>query len=294
MNYENDDDSKRQLGDDSRLNFTAPADGEYLLKVSDVRDFNGEKFTYEVTARPSIPDFTVSVEGGNPTVNAGSGKEFKVVVDRKDGFDGEIQIAVEGLPPGFSVTNPLIIEAGQHIAYGALNAESGAAMPTPENSKTSKVTATAIVKGEPVTRDAGTLGEIKLAEAGKVLVAIGPDATAGAAVVHPAFGQANPFELTIAPGETITARVHVQRNDFNGRLGFEAIEHNLPHGIIVDNVGLSGLLIVEGQTERQFFITAAALVPEQTRVFHLRSKEEGGQTTWPVILHVKKRGQASK
>ena len=191
------------------------------------------------------------------------------------------------------MTSPLIIEAGQDIAYGTLNAESDAAMPTPENAKTSKVTATAIVNGESVTRDAGTLGEIKLAEAGKVLVAIGPDATAGAGsgTSAPAFGQANPFELTIAPGETITARVHVKRNNFDGRLGFEAIEHNLPHGVIVDNVGLSGLLIVEGQSERQFFITAAAWVPEQTRVFHLRSKEEGGQTTWPVILHVKKRSE---
>ena len=84
--------------------------------------------------------------------------------------------------------------------------------------------------------------------------------------------------------------MHIQRNkDFNGRVGFEAIAHNLPHGVIVDNVGLSGLLIVEGQTERQFFLTAADWVPEQTRVFHLRSKEEGGQATWPIILHVRKK-----
>ena len=164
-------------------------------------------------------------------------------------------------------------------------------MPTPENAKTSKITATAIVNGVPVTRESGTLGEIKLADAGKALVAIGPDATDGSESVQPAFGRPNPLELTIAPGETMIARVHVLRNNFDGRIGFEAIDQNLPHGVIIDNVGLSGLLIVEGQSERQFYITAAEWVPEQTRVFHLRSKEEGGQTTWPVILHVKKREQ---
>ena len=130
----------------------------------------------------------------------------------------------------------------------------------------------------------------KLSEAPKVVVAIGPDSEDGSNVEAPKFSVDNPFELTIAPGETITARVHIQRNgDFKGRIGFEAISHNLPHGIIVDNVGLSGLLIVEGTTQRQFFLTAAPWVPEQSRLFFLRSKEEGGQTTWPIMLHVKKK-----
>ena len=39
--YENDDDAHRELGKDSRLFFTAPADGEYLVKVKDVRGFQG-------------------------------------------------------------------------------------------------------------------------------------------------------------------------------------------------------------------------------------------------------------
>ncbi|MBI1315031.1 hypothetical protein GC176_27385 [bacterium] len=288
--YENDDDSERELGSDSRLNFTAPADGEYLLRVSDVRSFQGEDFKYEVTARPAQPDFSVRVDGANPSVNVGSGKEFRVIVDRKDGFDGEIRVTVDGLPPGFEVSTPLIIEAGQNVAYGTINAAPDAAAPTADNAKTSKLTATATINGQDVTHDAGSLGEIKLAEAPKVLVAIGPDSPDGADVEPPKFSADNPLVLTIAPGETITARVHIQRNgDFKGRIGFEAIEHNLPHGIIVDNIGLSGLLIVEGTSERQFFLTAAPWVPEQSRLFFLRSKEEGGQTSWPILLHVRKK-----
>ena len=296
VNYENDDDSRRQLGKDSRLTFTAPADGEYLIRVSDVRSFHGEKFSYELTARPQQPDFSVRLDGANPAINAGNGKEFKVIADRKDGFEGEIHVHIDGLPPGFQVSSPLIIESGQDIAYGTINALPDAEKPTAENAKISKVIATAVINDKEIRKDVNNLGEIKLADASKILVAIGPayrPLTAASSLIEisrPAFGQANPLELTIAPGETITARVHIQRNkDFNGRVGFEAIAHNLPHGVIVDNVGLSGLLIVEGQTERQFFLTAADWVPEQTRVFHLRSKEEGGQATWPIILHVRKK-----
>lgn len=288
--YENDDDSERELGSDSRLHFTAPGDGEYLLRVSDVRSFQGEGFKYEVTARPSQPDFSVRVEGGNPSINAGSGKEFRVIADRKDGFDGEIRVDIDGLPPGFTTSTPLIIEANQDVAYGTINASADAVAPVEENAKSSKLTATATINGKEVSHEAGTLGEIKLADAPKVLVAIGPDTPNGTDTEPPAFSVDNPLELTIAPGETITARVHIQRNnDFKGRIGFEAISHNLPHGIIVDNIGLSGLLIVEGTTQRQFFLTAAPWVPEQSRLFFLRSKEEGGQTSRPIMLHVKKK-----
>ena len=289
INYENDDDSLRKLGSDSRLTFTAPKDGSYLIRVSDVRGEQGDKFTYELTARPLKPDFTVQLNGANPTIDPGSGKEFSVAVDRIDGFEGSIEVAIEGLPPGFQATTPLIIAAGQSIAYGTINAKLDAVKPTPETAKTSKLLARATVSGQPVEKSLNNFGEIKLADKANVLIVIGPDQPAATDSTIPKFGEQNPLELTIAPGETITARVHIQRNDFKGRLGFEAIAQNLPHGVIIDNIGLSGLLIVEEQTERQFFLTAADWVPETTRVFHLKSNDAGNQTTWPIILHVKKK-----
>ncbi len=286
--YENDDDSERELGSDSRLTFTAPADGTYLVRVSDVRGFQGEKFSYELTARPLQPDFSAKLNGENPTVGAGSGREFNITIDRKDGFEGEIRIDIEGLPPGYSATTPLFIQEGQSIAYGTLNATADAAQPTPENAKAAKVVATATINGVEVKRPLNGFGEIKLSEKPKVLVAITPDANASTEEIAAAFGHSNALELTIKPGTTITAKVRIDRNKFDGRVGFEAIAQNLPHGVIVDNIGLNGLLIVEGQSERQFFLTAAPWVPEQTRVFHLKANEDGGQTSWPIILKVKR------
>lgn len=286
--YENDDDSERELGSDSRLTFTAPADGTYIVRIADVRGFQGEKFNYELSARPSKPDFSAKLTGDNPTVAAGSGKEFAITIDRKDGFEGEIRIDIDGLPPGYSATTPLIIERGQHVTYGTLTALKDAPKPTPENAKLSKITATATINGVEVKRDVNHFGEIKLGDAPKIRVAITPDAAPSAEDIAKVFGQSNPIEITIKPGTTITAKVRIERNKFEGRVPFEAIAHNLPHGVIVDNIGLSGLLIVEGQSERQFFLTAAPWVPEQTRIFHLKANEDGGQTSWPVVLKVQR------
>ena len=41
--YENDDDGERELGTDSRLLFTAPADGTYLVRVTDSRGIGGAR-----------------------------------------------------------------------------------------------------------------------------------------------------------------------------------------------------------------------------------------------------------
>ena len=69
--------------------------------------------------------------------------------------------------------------------------------------------------------------------------------------------------------------------------GGEHSGRNLPHGVYVDNIGLNGLTLLVGESEREFFITAAKWVPETTRPFHLRAEVEGNQTSWPVKLHVR-------
>ncbi len=289
LHYENDDDSRRKLGTDSRLTFTAPADGEYLVRVRDVRGFHGEQHKYKLTIRARRPDFKVTLNDANPTVGAGSGKEFHVRAERIDGFDGPIRVDITDVPPGFHVTSPLVIQAGHLVAFGTINALPDAAKPTEQNAKISKVTAIASVNEKTVTKTVNNLGEIKLADKPKVLVRIVRADQEPAAVPSPD----QPLELEITPGQTIMAKVVAERNGFDARiaLGSEDSGRNLPHGVYVDNIGLNGLMIVEGKNERTFFITAADWVPETTRKFHLKANVEGGQATWPVILHVRNSGQ---
>lgn len=279
--YQNDDDGLRRWGTDSRLDFVAPEDGEYLVRVSDVRGLEGEAFKYTLTIRPARPDFQVALGGANPVVSPGSGKEFSVTATRLDGFAGPIDLRIEGLPPGFHCSSPLQIEAGQDTALGVIYADADAPAPTPENAKQTRITAVATIDGREVSHDVGGLGELKLGEPAKLLVRVSrvgdeDDAAAG------------PVELTIAPGETIRAEVHAERREFDARVSFGNHDsgRNMPHGVFVDNIGLNGLMIVEGQTKREFFITAAPWVPEGARVFHLRTTDAGTQTTLPVLLRV--------
>jgi len=171
-------------------------------------------------------------------------------------------------------------------------ADADAPQPTADNAKASKVVARASVNGEVVEKQSGSLGEIKLGEKPKLLVRV--VTSDGSTESVASFD--HPIELTIAPGETITAKVIVQRNGFDGRVSFGNADagRNLPHGVYVDNIGLNGLLVVEKQSERTFFLTAAKWVPETTRIFHLLARVEGNQATLPVILHVRKQTQVAK
>ena len=113
-------------------------------------------------------------------------------------------------------------------------------------------------------------------------IAPGPDASAG---MEPTVG---PLEFSIRPGQTITARVRAQRHDFTGRIELGGAEagRNLPYGVFVDNIGLNGLLIVEGQDEREFFITAAPIAKPCRRLFHLRTMADGKQASVPAVINV--------
>ena len=288
--YENDDDGWRKLGSDSRIAFTSPADGDYLVRVSDVRGLGGDAYKYQLIVRPPRPDFNVKLVEKDRTVNAGSGKEFTVVATRKDEFDGEINLEINDLPPSFHVSSPLTVQAGQTTAYGVLYADADAPPPTPENGKKTKVVASAVVNGKLVKRKPLDFGEIKLAERPKLLVRVLPDSRGETNTPAAKPSDKSPVELIIAPGQTIAAKIKLERNGYDGevKFGTEFAGRNLPHGVYVDNIGLNGVMLLKGDTERTFFLTARKWVPEQSRVFHLQAAEEGKQTSLPVMVHVRK------
>jgi hypothetical protein len=268
LNYVNDDDGDRKLGNDSRLTFVAPSAGIYLVRVADVRGFQGDRFTYRLTVREAKPDFEVTLRDTAPSVNAGSGRRLSFSAERIDGFDGDITIDVSGLPPGFTTSSPLVIQAGHQDAVAVLNAAADAPQPTRENAMTSKISARAEIGGKTVTKDVNALGMIKLMPKPNLIVRL------------------EPAEVTIAPGTTISCKLKVERNGFTDRVQFDV--DNLPHGVIVDNIGLSGVLIPAEQSERQIFLTAAPWVPNTSRRFQAVAKNAGSQVSLPIVLHVRK------
>jgi len=297
IDYQNDDDARRRWGRDSRLTFTAPRSGTYLVSVRDVRGFGGEDFRYRLDLRPQRHDFSASLGGRDPQVSPGSGREFSISVVREDDFRGPITVTIDGLPAGFHATSPLVVEADQERAFGVLWADPDAPAPTPDASASVRIVATAETDRGTIEHDLGNFGTIALAAPSKVTIRIVPTEgeVTSADALDPStettefpWPAETPFELTIRPGQTIQARVQVQRTEFPGIVPFgnEDSGRNLPHGSFVDNIGLNGLMIIEGRTARDFFITASPVTAPQDRWFHLKARIDGEPCSLPILLHV--------
>ncbi|MGE3809099.1 MAG: hypothetical protein AB7K24_30925, partial [Gemmataceae bacterium] len=146
--------------------------------------------------------------------------------------------------------------------------------------------------GREVTHPVNGFGPIKLERAPKYLARI----VAAANGAQPVGSASGILEFAIQPGESIMLKVKIERNGYKGAVSFGGDDsgRNLPFGAYVDNIGLNGLLILEGETEREFFITADPLVTKQTRLFHLTSNSGGGQSTLAVLLRVRQQDEGSK
>jgi hypothetical protein len=207
-----------------------------------------------------------------------------VTAERLDGFEGEIRVDISGLPAGFTVSTPLTIQAGQTEARGTIYAMEDASAPG-TNATSSKLVATAMINGKKIKKEVNNFGTIKLIEKPKLLVGLEPSHSSPNQMATNS-KSAEPLELTIVPGRSIPAWLKVQRNGFEELITFTV--DNLPHGVIVDNIGLNGVLIPKGQSEREIFLNAAKWVPEQDRLCFAIENQAGRQTSRPVMLHVRK------
>lgn len=290
LNHANDDAGDRKIGRDSRLTFTAPADGRYVVKVADTRNWGGARFVYALTIREPRPDFSVKLAGANPTVMPGASIGFSFRADRKDDFDDPIQIDITGLPPGYSASTPLVIEAGHDLISGSLHALPDA----PANADWSKlkIAAKAKINGKDVTRDAGTFGRVTLGTQPKFVIVLEPD-HGGKPVMRELKDEMKPLEITLVPGQTVKAWLRAVRMNDNGLINLDV--HGLPHGVIIDDIGLNGVQIRAGENERPIFFRAAKWVQDQDKLCHgaissARNEHDsaGLQTSFPILMKIRK------
>ena len=292
LNYQNDDSGDRKIGRDSRLTFTAPADGRFVVKVTDTRSWGGERFVYSLAIREPKPDFSVKLAGENPTVMPGASVGFSFRAERTDNFDDPIQIELTGLPAGYWATSPLIIEAGHDLISGSLHAAPDAKA----DADWSKLKI--IAKGKNITHDAGTFGKVTLGAAPKFIIVLEPDA-GGKPVMRDPAAETKPLELTLAPGQTVKAWLRAIREDNKDLLSLDV--HGLPHGVIVDDIGLNGVQIRSGENERPIFFRAANWVKDQDKLCHgaissARNEHDsaGLQTSFPILMKIRKPGVAAR
>lgn len=246
LNFQNDDGGPGH-GKDSRVTFDPPADGLYKLRLRDTDPAGGPNRGYRLTVRLPRPDFTLKFTA-SANVWANGGIPATVTATRLDEFDGPIRVTAKDLPAGFSIPDTEI-EAGQTTAVVTLSATAAAN----SSAKAWHLTGTADIAGKPVTRT--TPG-------GKLTVVGELDLT-----------PTTVSEVVIRPGTETRFTVKVERHfDFKGRVPLDV--RGLPHGVRVMNIGLSGILVLPGETQREVVLYAEPWVTPLTRSVTVTARSE--------------------
>jgi len=111
---------------DSRILYTFPAAGDYYLRLRDIQGKGGEEYAYRLVLDAPHPDFTLRIAPDNPRLGVGDTAAITVAAVRHDEFAGEIKLAVENLPLGYTASEALIA-AGQNEGRLTITAPAGAA-----------------------------------------------------------------------------------------------------------------------------------------------------------------------
>ncbi|MBI2479377.1 MAG: PPC domain-containing protein [Planctomycetia bacterium] len=91
---------KRNFADSLVENWTAPADGTFVIEIRDLHLRGGADFVYFIRATRSLPSFELFIDTDKTQLTPGTGGAIFVRAERKNGFTGEIQLGIAGLPDG--------------------------------------------------------------------------------------------------------------------------------------------------------------------------------------------------
>jgi hypothetical protein len=269
--YRNDDGGPG-YGKDSRLRFTAPADGEYIVRLRDVRGLHGEDYAYRLTMRAPAPDFRLSVDPRHPNVPVGGRIPVTVKALRLDDFDGPIDVSIVDLPAGLSATRG-VIEPGRASTTILLSADENARL---DRAIPLRVSGQAKDGARQLAHWASPEDKLKL-----IALMPKPDITM----------DAKTREVVLEPGKSATVEVEIHRNNnFGGRVPVEV--YNLPPTVIVANVGLNGVLIHEGDNHVTFTLQALANAGaiDQPLVLsgniETRADQQNEYASEPIVLKV--------
>jgi Bacterial pre-peptidase C-terminal domain len=252
-------DDVRGLGKDSRIEWTAPADGTYVLQVADLHDRGGAAFGYVILAEVAQPDFTLTCDPDMINVGPGGRVPIFVRVARSHGFSGPVDLCCEGLPAGVSAS-PLVISASMNEGVIVVSAVQGAKRAAALVS----LKATGRGPAGPIVRIAGPTEEIYLPGGGR---GHWPVDTLALAVMDPSdiTLEAGPREIVLTLGGSAALDVTVTRNArYEGVVNLAVVLKHLggihgnplPPGVTVKESG-GKMLLGPKETKGKIILQAA-------------------------------------
>jgi hypothetical protein len=269
--YFRNDDGGPGYGKDSRVTFTAPADGTYYARVADVRNLGGDDFAYRFTLREPVPDFVITASPINPNIPEGSKTPVEVTVLRQEGFEGPVDVEFDGLPEPLLATKGTIPAREKSVTL-LLSLKPGARLP--EKWVRYRITGKARLGNEIVQRVANGGDLLKV-------IAVMPQPDIKVSVKQD--------KIRISPKGEAQVTLAVERfNGFKGRVLFRL--QDLPYGVRPIDVGLNGVMIAENETERTFTLECRPFVQPETRTIYAVGIVEAlvptEHSSEPVLLQV--------
>ncbi len=256
---------------DSQIEFwAAPADGEYVVEIRDVHLRGGDDFVYYLKLERSQPGFDLFLDTDKTWLRPGTSAAVFARVVRKNGFEGEIALEIEGLPPGVTAhCGRILAGKGQD---GCIILEAAAdAQPAATNIRVYGVATHKV-------DDATTLEFRNLAQNFQETYMPGGGRNHYPVEMH-TVGIGKPSDLrgvtlsthdvTLKPGESVQIDVTLERAE-----GFEqnvtldllyqhlssVFANTLPEGVTIDAKN-SKTLLTGGETQGHITLTAAADAP---------------------------------
>jgi len=203
---------------DPFLRFTAPADGNYFVRVEErFHGRGGATFAYRLRlGQRGEPDFRLRIVTDVLAVNRGSEAKIKVLVERLGGFTGPVRLAAEGLPKGVTAA-ATTIPAQQTVAEISLRADTTALL------RGSRLTirGSAVIGGRGTTRVAALVAARGLPEVDSVLLAV---------TVPTPFKVVGDFDMRWAPRGTVYhRRYRIERGGYEGALEVRLADRQMRH-----------------------------------------------------------------
>lgn len=97
---------------DAYLRVRLPAEGRYHVRLEEAQGKGGAEFGYRLRVSPPQPDFALRVVPSAINARAGATVPLTVWALRRDGFDGDLHLALADAPPGFQLSGAWV-PAGQ-------------------------------------------------------------------------------------------------------------------------------------------------------------------------------------
>ncbi len=250
--------------------WTAPADGKFYVEIRDLHLRGGPEFVYFLKVTPTQPTFELLLDSDKTILTPGTNGTIFARIERKHGFTGEVQLSVEGLPPGVTATCGRILATGNDGCI-VLQAAADAAMAASDI----RIIGTAThpqAEGQPpltITRVANPLQEIYFPGGGRGHYPVTTHMVSIAEPLDIVSVKISTNDISLKPGESKKIDITLVRAEgFTQNITLDVIYRHLgsnfgdslPKGVTLDEKN-SQTLLTGGQSTGSIVLVAAKDAP---------------------------------